>query len=149
LWKLHNEIGGVARDWEVGDGKEKGENKAEDTVEQLAKQLDEELKFDKEEDVELKKEEERGATDDKVAKSDTWDDDAVVLKKDIQAESEPTIESSSKGDLAEELKMDQEEDVDARLQKAEEQVDKPDDPTSWDEDDVPTTSSPKDPKQKL
>ena len=43
--------------------------------------------------------------------------------------------------------MDKEEDVDGRLQKAEEQVDKPDDPTSWDEDDVPTPS--KDPKQKL
>jgi hypothetical protein len=149
LWKLHNEIGGVGGDWELRDGKEKGENKTEDTVEQLAKQLAEELKLDKEEDVELKEEEERGATDDKVAKSDTWDDDAVVVKKDIQAESEPTIESSSQEDLAEELKMDKEEDVDARLQKAEEQVDKPDDPTSWDEDDVPTTTSPKDPKQKL
>jgi hypothetical protein len=147
LWTLHNKIGGVGGDWELTDGEAKEENKSEDTVEQLTKELAEELKLDKEEDVELKKEEERGSTDDKLAKSDTWNDDAVVVNKDIEAESAQPTDSSSKKDLAEELKMDKEEDTDARLHKAEEQVDKPDDGTSWD-DETPNPSQ-KDPKEKL
>jgi len=143
LAKLHDEIGGVGRDWNVKESKEKGTKEAEDTVEQLTKQLAEELKLDKEEDVELRREEELRDTNDKVAESDTWDDDAVVLRKDVKAESkEQPPESSSKKDLADELKMDKQEDFDERLRKAEEQVDTPDEGTSWDED-LPTTSPPK------
>ena len=136
LWELHNEIGGVGGDWEL---KGKNENNAEDTVEQLAKKLAEELKLDKEEDVELRKEEERGDTDANVVKSDTWDDEVFIITKNVKAESETRTESSSKRELEEELKMDKEEDFDDRLRKAEEQVDKPNDGSSWD-DDLPTTT---------
>lgn len=143
LAKLHEKIGGVKRDWDVREGAERGGKEAEGTVEKLTKELAEDLKLDKEEDVELRKEDERGDTNEKVAKSDTWDDDTVVLKKDVKAEVEPQpSESSSKKDLADELKMDKEEDLEDRLRKAEEQVDKPNVGTSWD-DDLPTTSTPK------
>ena len=69
LWKLHNEIGGVGGDWELrGSGKKSPTESEETTVEepgvedavaQLTRELEQELRLDKEEDVEIKKIEEK------------------------------------------------------------------------------------------
>lgn len=57
LKNLHEEIGGVERKWDtkftMQDTEAEGTSPAEETVEQLTKQLAEELRLDKEEDVEV------------------------------------------------------------------------------------------------
>ena len=57
----------------------------EDTIAQLTKELKEELRLDKEEDVEVRKvesEENNKDEKDKDLRSDTWDDNTVVVEKD-------------------------------------------------------------------
>jgi hypothetical protein len=99
LRELHKKIGGVPREWDTSfnDVKQQGKEEetegakgtaAEDTVAQLTKELEEELRLDKEEDIEVHKVEEDAETakkdghdDDKVLKSDTWDDNTVIVEK--------------------------------------------------------------------
>jgi NAD+-dependent protein deacetylase SIR2 len=139
LRELHQQIGGVDREW--GGKVSKPDTKAEDTVDQLARELAAELKLDKEEDVELRKTEGRDET---IARSDTWDDEAFVLKKDIKSKPEETEPPTSKKELADELKIDK--DMEVKLRKAEEQVDNATQSgKSWDDDDPPL----KDSKEKL
>jgi NAD-dependent histone deacetylase SIR2 len=87
LRKLHKKIGGISKDWdpEIADSEdsteETEETVTEDTVAQLTKELERDLKLDKEEDVNLRKAEEivdKG--DDTVLKSETRDDQHVVIE---------------------------------------------------------------------
>lgn len=103
LWKLHNEIGGVGGDWELrGSGKKSPTESEETTVEepgvedavaQLTRELEQELRLDKEEDVEIRKIEEKV---DKLGRSlltsETRDDDAVVASKKDEQSSATTKE---------------------------------------------------------
>ena len=69
---------------------------AEDAVEQLAKELAEELRLDKEEDIEIRRLESQNDKDDAILKSDTEDDTAVVVDKKEDKDKDPTTEDSSK-----------------------------------------------------
>ena len=59
LRKLHEDIGGVSRDWDTEfinrESEESGKTAAEETVETLRKQLADELKLDKEEEDEMER----------------------------------------------------------------------------------------------
>lgn len=95
LLELHNEIGGVVGDWMHKEGVENSpagteSTRVEDSVEQLRRELEQELKLDKEEDIELRKAEDIvDKSDDAGLKSDTWDDDSVVVtKKDSETKEE-------------------------------------------------------------
>lgn len=110
LWKLHNEIGGVGGDWMLKEGAENSpaeteETTVEDTVEQLTRELEQELKLDKEEDIEIRKlEGETSTSDYAVLKSNTWDDEAVVVsKKDAPVKEAKTKEESREKDPNEEI----------------------------------------------
>ena len=100
LRELHKKIGGVPREWDTsfstqkeGDETEgRGEETAvEDTIAQLTKELKEELRLDKEEDVEVRKvesEENNKDENDKDLRSDTWNDNTVVVEKNDTATAE-------------------------------------------------------------
>jgi NAD+-dependent protein deacetylase SIR2 len=78
LKALHDEIGGVGGNWEIKKTTEREtpatnkEPEVEDAITQLARELAEELRLDKEEDVEIRKiEQSLDKPDNKVLKSDT------------------------------------------------------------------------------
>jgi hypothetical protein len=115
LRELHKKIGGVPREWDTSfnDLEQQGNEEetegskgtaVEDTVAQLTKELEEELRLDKEEDIEVLKVEENAETakkddendDEKVLKSDTWDDNTVIVEKKDTATAAADKEESPK-----------------------------------------------------
>jgi len=85
LRKLHDEIDGIEREWnmEYVAGGDEGKKKAEEeTVEALARELAEELKLDKEEDAELQRLEKAEGDDPKEESSKGEYSKPVELKED-------------------------------------------------------------------
>jgi len=76
LQALHQQVDGVPHRFGVVAEEKKMETR--ESVDALARELAEELKLDKEEDVEIRRVRE------KMLKSDTWDDAVVVKKKDAE-----------------------------------------------------------------
>ena len=112
LWKLHNEIGGVGGDWELRSSGKKSpseseettveEPEVEDAVAQLTRELEQELRLDQEEDVELRKvEEEVDKPDEPVLGSETRDNNPVVVSKKEAQSGETTKEDVSSNDSKE------------------------------------------------
>ena len=100
LQALHKQVDGVPHRFGVVAEGKKMETK--ETVDALARELAEELKLDKEEDVEIRRLQE------KVLKSNTWDDDAVVVTKKDAEDAKPD------GRKAEKPKADEAKDEEAR-----------------------------------
>lgn len=118
LRELHGGIGGVERGWDTSftsaagektedagkeggkDGGNEGGKEVEDMVEELTRELEEELRLDKEEDTEIGRvEDSEGTTkggDEKVLKSDTWDENTVVVEKKDTQDEESTKEVKEK-----------------------------------------------------
>ena len=102
LQKIHNEIGGVGGDWDSGkkspaESEETtvGEPGVEDAVAQLTRELEQELRLDKDEDVEVRKTEEKvDKPDESLLRTETRDDEAVVVSKKDEQSSETTKEDS-------------------------------------------------------
>ena len=120
LQRLHNEIGGVVGDWELQSGGKKSpaeseettveESGVEDTVAQLTRELEQGLKLDKEEDIEVRKVEAQvDKPDDSVLRSETRDGDAVVVTKKDPQSSETTKEDVSSKDSKEPSSKDPKE----------------------------------------
>ena len=122
LQTLHTQIDGVPHRFGVVPEEKKLETR--ETVDALARELAEELKLDKEEDVEIRKVRE------KVLKSDTWDDDAVIVTKRDAEDPKPD------GQKAEKPKAEEAKDDEARGEQI--------GPSSKTED-----KTPPDPKEKL
>jgi NAD+-dependent protein deacetylase SIR2 len=109
---LHTEIGGVSGDWELGASGKKspaeseettvGEPGVEDAVAQLTRELEQELRLDKDEDVEVRKTEEKvDKPDESLLRTETRDDDVVVVSKKDEQSSETTKEDSPPKDSKE------------------------------------------------
>lgn len=96
LQALHKRVNGAAHSFGAEKKAESEEQLAsEKTVDQLAKELAEELKLDKEEDGEIRR---VGEAEQKAAKSDTWDDETVVIiRKDAESpkSEDPKVEEGT------------------------------------------------------
>jgi NAD+-dependent protein deacetylase SIR2 len=139
LRNLHQEVGGVGREWEVDTdelpAKKEDELDADETVAELTRELRDELNLDKEEDDEIGRVE---RSEEIVEPTPTTAKEPVAPDEDEFAAPDE-IEGLGK-ELEDELKLDKEEDLDIRKAASK---------TSEWNDQTENEAKPKDSKEKL